>query len=65
VASFVSSLLFGAMHEHILAATACGAIYALALYRRGNLGDAILAHATTNALVALGVFTTGAWWLWG
>lgn len=61
----VSSLLFGAMHEQALAATACGAIYALALYRRGNLGDAILAHATTNALVALCVFTTGAWWLWG
>jgi len=65
VSFVVSSLLFGAMHEHALAATACGAIYALALYRRGNLGDAILAHATTNALLALSVFTTGSWWLWG
>ncbi len=60
----VSSLLFGAMHPDTLAATACGAIYALALYRRRNLGDAILAHAITNALVALCVFTTGSWWLW-
>jgi exosortase E/protease (VPEID-CTERM system) len=56
----VSSVLFGAMHDDLLAATVCGALYALALYRRGNLGDAILAHATTNALVAL----AGGVWLW-
>ncbi len=64
VSFVVSSLLFGAMHEDLLAATACGAIYALALYRRGDLGDSIVAHATTNALVALCVFATSAWSLW-
>lgn len=61
-----SSLLFGLMHgQHWLPATAAGMFFAWAAYRRGNLMDAVLAHATTNALVALAVFTNGAWYLWG
>jgi hypothetical protein len=39
-------------------------LYALALSRRGRLSDAVLAHATTNALLAAYVLTTGAWSLW-
>ena len=50
---FVSSLLFGAMHDHFLAGTACGMLYALALYRRGELSDAVVAHATTNVLLVV------------
>jgi hypothetical protein len=38
--------------------------YALALYRRGSLTDAVVAHATTNALLAAYVLTTGSWALW-
>jgi hypothetical protein len=34
---------------------------ALALYRRGHLGDAIAAHVTTNALVAVSVLLFGQW----
>ena len=39
-------------------------LYALALYRKGDLSEAVLAHATTNALIAAYVLTTGAWSLW-
>ena len=60
----ISSLLFGAMHQRWVAGTIAGMLYALAVYHRGRLGDAVLAHATTNALIAAVVLTTGAWTLW-
>jgi exosortase E/protease (VPEID-CTERM system) len=64
-ASFaLSSAAFGALHGHWLAGTLAGACYTLALYRRGRLGDAVLAHALTNALIAAYVLTTGTWSLW-
>jgi CAAX prenyl protease-like protein len=59
-----SSVLFGVMHGRWLAGTIAGMAYALVLYRRGELGDAISAHAITNALIAAYVLTTGAWTLW-
>ncbi len=50
----ISSLAFGALHGRWLAGTLAEALYALAFYRqRGKLGDAVLAHATTNALIAV------------
>jgi exosortase E/protease (VPEID-CTERM system) len=61
----VSSFLFGALHGHWLAGTAAGMFYAWAMYRRGRVGDAILAHATTNALIAADVLILGNWGLWG
>jgi hypothetical protein len=33
--------------------------YALAVYRRGQIGDAVAAHGTTNALIALAVLLFG------
>ena len=63
--SFIgSSLLFGALHSRLLAGSLAGAVYALVLYRRGEMSDAIVAHATTNALLAACVLATGAWSLW-
>jgi CAAX prenyl protease-like protein len=59
-----SSLLFGLMHGRWLAGTLAGMCYALVLYRRGELGDAVSAHAITNALIAAYVLTTGHWLLW-
>jgi exosortase E/protease (VPEID-CTERM system) len=59
-----SSLLFGALHGRWLAGTLAGVVYALVLYRRGRLGDAVLAHAVTNALLAAHVLVTGSWALW-
>ncbi len=60
----VSSILFGALHGRWLAGTVAGMFYAWALYRRGRVGDAILAHATTNALIAADVLILGNWNLW-
>jgi len=63
--SFIlTSLLFGLLHQHLLAGALAGAAYALALYRRGRIGDAILAHGTTNALIAAAVLAAGQWGLW-
>jgi exosortase E/protease (VPEID-CTERM system) len=61
----VSSLIFGILHGgHWIAGTLAGAAYALALRQRGRIGDAVAAHATTNALLAAWVMTTGSWRLW-
>jgi len=63
--SFVaSSCLFGALHQRLLAGSLAGACYALALYRKGDLSEAVQAHATTNALIAAYVLATGSWSLW-
>ncbi len=60
----VSSILFGALHGRYVAGALAGAIYALALYRKGSVSESILAHATTNALIAAYVLSTGTWSLW-
>jgi exosortase E/protease (VPEID-CTERM system) len=60
----ITSLLFGLLHERWLAGTLAGMGYALALYRRGQIGDAVVAHMTTNALIALFVLTQARWSLW-
>jgi exosortase E/protease (VPEID-CTERM system) len=60
----VSSVLFGLMHDRLIAGTLAGMCYAVVLYRRGSLADAVIAHATTNALLAAYVLATGSWWLW-
>jgi membrane protease YdiL (CAAX protease family) len=57
-------VLFGAMHSRLIAGTLTGALYLLCYRRRGELADAILAHAITNALIAAYVLTTGTWALW-
>jgi len=61
----LSSLLFGVMHgQYWLAGTLAGALFAMAMYRRGSLGDAVQAHAIANGLIALYVLTTGRWSVW-
>ena len=61
----VSSALFGALHGGLwLAGTIAGMTFALALYQRRAFGDAVLAHATTNGLIALYVLATGRWSVW-
>jgi len=59
-----SSILFGAMHERIVAGTIAGVVYGLVARQRGSLTDAVVAHATTNAVLAAYVMTTGTWSLW-
>jgi CAAX prenyl protease-like protein len=64
-AILVSSAAFGALHgERWLAGTVAGIIYAVAFLRRGSIGDAIAAHATTNALIGAEVLIAGHWQLW-
>ena len=61
----ISSMLFGALHGGLwLAGTVAGMTFALALYQRRALGDAVLAHATTNGLIAVYVLATGRWSVW-
>ncbi|WZP00729.1 exosortase E/protease, VPEID-CTERM system [Isosphaeraceae bacterium EP7] len=60
----ISSLLFGALHDRWLAGAAAGAIYALAWRRRGELADAVAAHATTNGLLAAHALASGDWSSW-
>jgi CAAX prenyl protease-like protein len=60
-----SSLAFGLMHGgRWLPGALAGAAYALAYRYRARIGDAIVAHAVTNALLAAWVVTQGAWGLW-
>ena len=61
----ISSAAFGLLHgERWLAGTVAGMIYALVMIRRGRIGEAVAAHAVTNALVAAWVLFTGNWQLW-
>jgi CAAX prenyl protease-like protein len=62
----ISSALFGAFHGKFwLGGVIAGMAFALALYRRGRIVDAVQAHATTNGVLALYAFTTGHWSVWG
>jgi CAAX prenyl protease-like protein len=63
-ACLLSSILFGVLHGRWLAGTLAGIAYALALRQRGQLADAIVAHMTTNALMAAYVLSQQAWGLW-
>jgi exosortase E/protease (VPEID-CTERM system) len=65
IAILLSSLAFGVLHgDRWLAGTIAGGIYALAFLRRGSVGDAAAAHATTNVLIATWVLVIGNWQLW-
>jgi exosortase E/protease (VPEID-CTERM system) len=59
-----SAVLFGVLHGRWLAGTLAGLGYALALRQRGQLADAVVAHMTTNALLAAYVLAHQAWALW-
>lgn len=66
IAWVASSLAFGAMHgSRWIAGTLAGMLYAWALSRRGELADAMTAHATTNALIVAYVMATGDGSAWG
>ena len=61
----ISSAAFGAFHgSRWLIGTIAGVLYATALRHRGRMGDAVAAHAITNALLSLEVLLAGRWNLW-
>ena len=60
-----SSVAFGLMHGNMwFAGILAGVCYAWALLRRGRIGEAVIAHATTNALLAAYVLYFQKWHLW-
>ena len=60
-----SSLLFGVLHGSRWGAGAlAGLLFSAAYVRRGRIGDAVLAHSVTNALLAGWVIFKGAWGMW-
>ena len=60
-----SSIVFGLMHgDRWLAGIAAGLLYAAVFLFRGRIGDAVVAHATTNALLAIWVLARGDWYMW-
>jgi exosortase E/protease (VPEID-CTERM system) len=61
----VSSLAFGLLHgQQWLAGIVAGLFYAWAYLRKGRIGHAVVAHATTNALLAVYVLRFQQWHLW-
>jgi membrane protease YdiL (CAAX protease family) len=52
------------LHGRWLAGILAGMIYATAQYRRGQISDAIVAHAVTNGLLAAYVLGLGHWNFW-
>ena len=61
----LSSLAFGLMHgQHWLVGILAGLTYAMALRWRGRMGDAIVAHAISNLLLAVWVLGFGDWAQW-
>ncbi len=63
-AVLLSSLAFAALHQQWLGGFAAGLLFAYAQKRRGLLSDAIVAHAVSNALIAIQVLAGGYWSLW-
>jgi exosortase E/protease (VPEID-CTERM system) len=59
-----SSVLFGLLHGRWVAGILAGLAYAWAVYRRGQIGDAVLAHIITNILIAFYVVVQQRWGLW-
>ncbi len=63
-AFFATSILFGVVHQEWLAGIFCGAAFQWLVLRKGHLGDAMTAHAITNALLGLYVVWTDSWQFW-
>jgi exosortase E/protease (VPEID-CTERM system) len=62
----LSSIFFGLSHGSMwLAGIVAGLLYGVVTVRSGSLGEAVVAHATTNALLAALVLLDGRWHLWG
>jgi len=65
LALVASSVIFGAMHgSSWLAGTAAGLVYGGLYVRSGRIGDAVIAHATTNILLAVCVLGFHQWHFW-
>jgi exosortase E/protease (VPEID-CTERM system) len=60
-----TAILFGVAHGALwLPGMAAGVVFGLLVVRRGQIGEAVVAHATSNALIAGGVLGWNQWQLW-
>jgi exosortase E/protease (VPEID-CTERM system) len=60
-----TSVVFGLAHGAMwLPGIASGMAYGILAVRRGTIGEAVIAHTTTNALVATAVLKWNQWQLW-
>lgn len=57
----VSTAAFAVLHGRYVEAGLAGLVFALVMLRRGRLADAIVAHATANAIVAAAALLSGDW----
>lgn len=61
----LTAVVFGLAHGALwLPGIVAGLAYGLLVIRRGRLGEAVAAHATTNALIAVSALLWGQWQLW-
>jgi CAAX prenyl protease-like protein len=67
----LSSVVFGLEHmrnlmdwQHLALGTLAGLAFAAVLRRRGRMGDAVVAHAFSNLLLAAWVLGFGDWAQW-
>ncbi len=61
----ISSVAFGLLYgQHWLVGILAGLAYAAVLRRSGRFGDAVVAHATSNLLLAAWVLLRGDWSQW-
>jgi exosortase E/protease (VPEID-CTERM system) len=61
----ITAVLFGFAHGVLwLPGIAAGAVFGLLVVRRGQMGDAVIAHAMSNGLIAASVLGWNQWQLW-
>jgi CAAX prenyl protease-like protein len=61
----LSAVAFGILHGAFwLPGIIAGLTYGMVAMRTGRLGEAIIAHCTTNALLSASVLIFGQWQLW-
>jgi CAAX prenyl protease-like protein len=64
-ALLVSALVFGLSHGAFwLPGIFAGIAYGLLLRRTGRMGEAVIAHAVSNALIVICVLAYNMWQLW-
>lgn len=60
----LSSLAFGILHDQWILGVFTGVLYSLVIKRTGKLVDGIVAHALSNAVIAMWVLTMGSFQYW-
>jgi exosortase E/protease (VPEID-CTERM system) len=61
----VSSIIFGLLHGgYWLAGSIAGFLFGVSVIRRGRIGEAVVAHATANVLLACYVLSAHQWHFW-